>query len=456
MFANVLLPCQDPPVGAEYRGLQAMPVANPDARLFASRGGYVRPHIRTLADLFCAWYVIQQVVSAEQRHPLLSADPASNADNELADLNTLIQQVPWPWLGAMAQALNHNRVPDAAWKTSVLPIAPVTPPPIEQIVEEMLVSRLGWVERSSGKSIFVKGLTVKQATSLQLGPLRAARRDKHATFVRKACGGPLHLDVEPGLKKLGTAFRKCWKLRWDNVFKEVYWRLSLDGLPTATRMHMQSCTCLCGELCPDHVHHFWNCPMAQAVVGAIEAELQPQWCTRIPGSPLVQQQHVWLMHPPLGIKRLHHDVWRIVCLAALNAMHVGLKAANTYHYQQSMLQQSQAPHPAPALPAGQRRITDMFAPAALTQAQQQHQQAVQQRRQQQQQLVEQQRQQEVQRLLHETKQLAVARFWELVTDWVVLNASPPRWCAQVAADHPFLCRDSEHNLIVLAPRTGEA
>ena len=120
-----------------------------------------------------------------------------------------------------------------------------------------------------------------------------------------------------------------------------------------------------------------------------------------------------------------------------------------------MLQQSQAPPEIPALSANQRRITDWFAPAALTEAQQQHQQAVQQRRQQQQQLEEQQRQQQRQQVLQETQQLAVARFWELLTDWVVLNPFPPRWLPQVATDHPFLCRNDLQSLIVLAPRSGD-
>ena len=262
-------------------------------------------------------------------------------------------------------------------------------------------------------------------------------------------------DAEPGLNKLYTAFRKCWKMHWDNAFKEVYWRLTMDGLPTAARMHMQAYTCVCVDPCPDHLHHFWNCPVARVVIEAIEAELQPPWCTRVPGSTPIEQQHVWLMHPPRIDKHLHHDVWRIVCLAALNAMYVGLKAANRDHYQQSMLQQSQAPLPPPALPIGQRRITDWFTPAALTEDQQRHQQAMQQRQQQQQQLEDQQRQQQRQQVLQEMQQLAVARFWELLIDWVAVNQRPPRWFAQVATDHPFLSRDDLRNLIVLAPRAGD-
>ena len=453
VFANKFLPCTTPLDNAQFIGAQALPVQNTDSRVLASNGGFVRPHIRTVAELFCAWYVINHAHINDQPHPLLSADPASNVGNELADINALIAQLPRPWVGAVLNALNGGRVPDVSWRSATLPDASVLPSAAEQIVESMLVSRLGWMGLPSGKPVLLTKLTVKQATSLQLGPLRAARREKHVRFVCGAVGGSMPLVVDAGLKLLYTAFKQCWKLRWDNAFKEVYWRLTLDGLPTAARMHMQSYTCLCGDQCPTCAHHFWLCPIACAVVDTIEAELQPPWCRRTPGSTSVQRQHIWLMHPPQGDSKIHHGVWRIVCLAAINAMHVGLTAANKHHHQQSMLQSQDTP-PAVALPPGQSRITQWLAPAALTEAQQQHQHAVRLRREQQQQQVEQLRQLQLQQLLTETKQQAVARFWELMTDWVVLNPFPPGWIGQVAVDHPFLCRDAQRNTLILSERSA--
>jgi hypothetical protein len=95
-------------------------------------------------------------------------------------------------------------------------------------------------------------------------------------------------------------------------------------------------------------------------------------------------------------------------------MDIGRKQAN----------QLSIPSPAPVLPqppvlpAGQRRITDLFQPAALTAAQQQHNQLIQQRRQQRQQQLEHQRQQEVAQLLQAARQQAVLRFWELLADFI--------------------------------------
>ena len=89
----------------------------------------------------------------------------------------------------------------------------------------------------------------------------------------------------------------------------------------------------------------------------------------------------------------------------------------------------------------------MMQPAVPTPHQQQHNQQVQQRRQQ-------QLQQEAAQRLQEAKQKAVARFWELVSDFVVMHAAPDKWVPRVAADHPFLCTEPLINHIVVAPRTA--
>ena len=43
-----------------------------------------------------------------------------------------------------------------------------------------------------------------------------------------------------------------WRIRWANQYKETYWRLLLDGLPTSQRMHMATGgACPCGHPIPD-------------------------------------------------------------------------------------------------------------------------------------------------------------------------------------------------------------
>jgi len=122
-------------------------------------------------------------------------------------------------------------------------------------------------------------------------------------------------------------------------------------------------------------------------------------------------------------------------------MDVGRKAALDFRMQH------RAPQQAAAAAAGQPRITSMMQPAVPTPHQQQHNQQVQQRRQQ-------QLQQETARRLQDAKQKAVARFWELLSDFVVMHAAPDNWVPRVAVDHPFLCTEPLINHIVLAPRTA--
>jgi hypothetical protein len=81
---------------------------------------------------------------------------------------------------------------------------------------------------------------------------------------------------------------------------------------------------------------------------------------------------------------------------------------------------------------------------------------VQQRQQDREQQEQQQRLQQAAAKLEEVKRQAVARFWELLQDFVVLRAAPSTWFPQLAPDHPFL-RVSGDLLgvhCVAAPRVG--
>jgi hypothetical protein len=77
-------------------------------------------------------------------------------------------------------------------------------------------------------------------------------------------------------KSVAAAQRQLWKLRWDNHYKEVYWRLVVNGLATTERMHMQNCGCVCGPVVggpPGRHHHFWECFVAQAVVAQLQHKI---------------------------------------------------------------------------------------------------------------------------------------------------------------------------------------
>jgi hypothetical protein len=135
-------------------------------------------------------------------------------------------------------------------------------------------------------------------------------------------------------------------------------------------------------------------------------------------------------------------------------MDVGRRATNRQHVldRQHALAAAAAVGPAQPLPAGQQLITQLLQPAPLSAEQVAHNAAVQQRRDQQQQQLQLQRQQELVQLVQDKKKEAVARFWELLVDFVVMKAAPLAWLELVPADHPFI--RVVNYLIQVAPRRG--
>ena len=106
---------------------------------------------------------------------------------------------------------------------------------------------------------------------------------------------------------------------------------------------------------------------------------------------------------------------------------------------------------------GQQLISSLLQPAALTPDQQQHQARVQQRRWQQRQQAQQEEQRAAAARLDAVQQQAVARFWELLQDFVALRVAPSAWLSELVPDHPFL-RVAESQLVVhrVAPAPGAA
>jgi hypothetical protein len=304
----------------------------------------------------------------------------------------------------------------AAAAAAPAPAAPI-PPAIE--VEAMLVERLGWQLPDSNTVADVACLTVKAATLLQLGPVLAERAARHKVLANDAlmadgggAGGLVAQQVvRTAPERVQLAQRHLWKLRWDNGFKEVYWRLVLDGLPTYRRMGATgaACICVCGASNPGRAHHFWQCTVAQAVVAAVQGKLpSPPAALAPPGAhggvPPLQCQHLWLMRLPPALVQVHRGVWRVVCLAAINAMEEGRR--KLYGVQLAAARGEGGP--LVGLPVGQQ--------------------------------------------LAAVRRFAVACFWELLADFVAMQAAPEQWVAQLGPSHPFLGVDSSHaRLVVQGP-----
>jgi hypothetical protein len=235
-------------------------------------------------------YVDQQWAFWFRRSPLFLDQQAAQA--QVAEL---VQAIPLEWRLAVQHSSPQQLIE-----------APST-----QEVWEMLWERMGW-QRPRGRPLLLKNATVRALTQLQAALHQVAARDKHKAFLQEATIG-LTLQVEVLLPELHKLLNSLWKLPWDNSRKEVFWRLTLDGLPSAARMHMLGVMCDCGVVAPDRQHHFWCCPVAQAVTHVLEQQLPPQ-CH-------MQRVNVWLCRPPHPT--LHPGVWQVVCLAAVISMNKG-------------------------------------------------------------------------------------------------------------------------------------
>ena len=170
-----------------------------------------------------------------------------------------------------------------------------------------------------------------------------------------------------------------WRLPWHNQHKEVFWRLTLDALPTAARLHNASSACVCGAPGPNWLHHFWSCPVAVSLLAVLTDHLQSRDMLPVPLLPL----HVLLAQPPSS--RLHAGVWRVLCLAFVCALDHVRKAA-------CAIGLAGVPSVPPSAP-------DTSVPLMINRA--------------------------------------IARFWDLLTEFCVLNAAPDSWQHSVVASHPF-------------------
>jgi hypothetical protein len=104
-----------------------------------------------------------------------------------------------------------------------------------------------------------------------------SRRQRHAQFAKLAAELsqlPAPRDDEAA-DTMGKLWPRMWSVRCRNSTKEVFWRLAGNALPTADRI--PEATCIYFGANPPRctrAHIFWQCPMAQAVVGAVQSELR--------------------------------------------------------------------------------------------------------------------------------------------------------------------------------------
>jgi hypothetical protein len=153
-------------------------------------------------------------------------------------------------------------------------------------------------------------------------PVVARRLDRWHDFLVETFDAGGHADIDRAVvARLYSLFRKLWKLGWHNERKVIFWRLCVNGLPFSSRFNTgKPCVCSAAHAAnPGRLHHFWHCEAAQAVIGELRRGLQ---CS----NSALERRHVWLMEVPAEVDQRYNNsvavrqLWRVVCLAALNAM----------------------------------------------------------------------------------------------------------------------------------------
>ena len=257
------------------------------------------------------------------------------AQGRLSNVNAQRCLIPDGPLRHMAVALRrlgplHLRVPqgvEAGPAQSVWDLLATAVPDAPQPLFASL-RRLAWTGQGDALRP-LSACTVRQLTALQVAPSQLQRIVAHRAYAAQALS---HSAVfSPAVQEQRTqsflqVFRTVWKVPWDNKYKEVLFRLALNGIAGCGGLGIPLAgECSCGHHLTDaqirardtdalRQHGFWSCTVAVAVRQCLQRCLPP--------NTVLQQWHVWLLQPPQrsGIRPV---VWRVVALAALYAMNCG-------------------------------------------------------------------------------------------------------------------------------------
>jgi hypothetical protein len=121
--------------------------------------------------------------------------------------------------------------------------------------------------------------------------------------------GATREQVDTAVTTLVGCFGHLWRILWENGYKEVFWRLAVNGVKAASACQGYfSAPCPCGVVgtgahgdCERlQQHAFWECANAQAVRTQVQCGL---------GGLLLQQWHLWLVDP---LPSVCETVWRFV------------------------------------------------------------------------------------------------------------------------------------------------
>jgi hypothetical protein len=244
-------------------------------------------------------------------------------------INGLLADISTEWRGAAAAVLDRAGG-DGQAAAAALAAAGVE---TTESLRAMIVGRMGW-RFSPTLTAKLSDLTVQLATQLQMQPAAEQRARLHAAYEREAreqlLAGPPPAVGQPAdaaTPSMPATLARLWPLRWEREHKEALWRLAVDGVALRGNAHIRGVSperCGCGGYggagphpCSPRAHHFWECPVAKAVLAQITFHV----------SAPITRANVWMVEAPEGVQQCVWDVVALAALAAMERARVGLRAA---------------------------------------------------------------------------------------------------------------------------------
>ena len=187
--------------------------------------------------------------------------------------------------------------------------------------QKLLLAMWSWPAADGSGGYPISGITVRSATAILMAGQYRARSDGQLHYCQLV--RTLAAAAPSAENLLQTLLRQLWRSPICNVAKEPFWRLVVNALPTAQRRHAHGESCACGATYPGRRHHFWECPVARAVICDIQRQLDGfTAAAHLPGQQL-SALNIWLAEVPAGVLSW---LWMVVCLAAIAAMDHGRSA----------------------------------------------------------------------------------------------------------------------------------
>jgi len=179
--------------------------------------------------------------------------------------------------------------------------------------EDQILSGLGWQLHRS--KFTLKTVTVKAATNIQLLDMPSPHLPKIEQFAAL-------ITPTTQVKTIIKTFTRFWALPCEARLLTAYWRLVLNGHPTAERIHGSNpllTRCGCTHETLDRIHLYHECPILHPVLTSVLTQFSGPWS--LPASGEIQRHHLWLAHKPHPT--MQQLIWDIVVIHLIDAFDEG-------------------------------------------------------------------------------------------------------------------------------------